>query len=191
MLLDFSILHELEDELTKEELDALENEIYENLEEYNKAIDEYEKKLTEEAELAHEAQTEAQIALMESPEYIAYSDSLTPPINYFKIRKEILTRKTLIFGLNKNPSGTVTTLEWELFKKEHITPLFPGFTEIPVKGYWEGQPENSMELVIACEDNFVNDNKINKIMKTYNQQFDQDCVMKTNADNTVEFYEKR
>ena len=186
-MLTYSLLYELEDRLTNKESDELEKKITEDYEAYYEAIN----KLEEERILAEEAALQAQIELMEEPEYINYQNSLKPRINYFKIKKEILTRKTLIFGLNKNPSGTVSSSEWELFKKEHITPLFPGFTEIEVKGYWEGQPENSIELIIACSDNFSNEHKINKIMKAYNQKFNQDCVMKTNSDNTVELYEKR
>ena len=186
-MLTYSLLYELDHHLTKEELNKLEKQIEEAHEDYFNAVNELEKK----AELIHEAECEAREELINDPDYIAHQETLTPPKNYFQIKKEILTRKTLIFGLNKNPSGTVSSSEWELFKKEHITPLFPGFTEIEVKGNWEGQPENSIELIIACSDNFSNEHKINKIMKAYNQKFNQDCVMKTNSDNTVELYEKR
>lgn len=186
-MLSYSLLYELENQLTEKELLELEKQIEEAHEDYYEALEQLDK----DTELMHEAQLKYEQELVNDPAYIAHQKTLPPPKYSFKVKKEILTRKTLIFGLNKNPSGTVSTLEWELFKKEHITPLFPGFTERESKGYWENQPENSRELIIACSDDFSNKRKIKQIMKAYNKQFNQDCVMKTNADNTVEFYEKR
>lgn len=194
-MLSYSLLYELENELTEKELLKLEKQIEEAHEDYYEALEQLDEEAAPssigEAKLRHEAECKYQEELANDLDYIAYQENLPPRINYFKFKTEIETVKTLIFGLNKNPSGKVKPSEWKLFKKTHITPLFPGFTERRAKGYWEGQPENTIELVITCPDNLDNNNKINKIMEAYNKEFNQDCVMKINADNTVEFYEKR
>lgn len=103
------------------------------------------------------------------------------------IKKEINTQKILIFGMNIGSIGVITKRHWEEFKASEITPRFPGFTEREVKGYWEGQPEDSIEIIIACPDRRRYERKLNEIREAYCKRFQQDSVMKINQDNTVEF----
>ena len=102
-------------------------------------------------------------------------------------KEEILKVKTLVFGKNIGSIGVITTKHWEEFKATEITPRFPGFTEREVKGYWEGKAEDSIELVIACPDSIDNERKLEEIREAYCKEFQQDSVMRVNADNTVEF----
>lgn len=109
--------------------------------------------------------------------------------NHFPVpnKKETLTVKTLTFGMNIGSIGIVTKEYWEEFKATEITPRFPGYTEREVKGYWEGQPENSIELVIACPDNADNERKLEEIREAYCKRFQQDSVAKTISKDTMEF----
>ena len=100
------------------------------------------------------------------------------------------TVKTLCFGMNIGSGKAkrkVSKQNWEEFKTIEITPRFPGFTEREVKGHWEGEAEDSIELIIACPDNADNERKLEEIREAYCKEFQQDSVMRVNADNTVEF----
>ena len=106
---------------------------------------------------------------------------------FIHTKKESITIKTLVFGRNIGSIRVITTKHWEEFKASEITPRFSGFTEREVKGSWEGEAEDSIELVIACPDNADNERKLEEIREAYCRKFQQDSVMKINADNTVEF----
>lgn len=104
------------------------------------------------------------------------------------VKKEIFTQKALVFGMNIGTDGRIVSKqEWNKFVDEEITLRFPGFTEREVKGHWEGNREASIELVIACPDRPKYERKLNEIREAYCKKFQQDSVMKINADNTVEF----
>lgn len=60
-----------------------------------------------------------------------------------------------------------------------------GFTMYEVNGYWQGKAETSFKIEVAVnsEDAEYIKDICNKLRDNYNQ----DCVMLTNPDNTVKF----
>jgi acetolactate synthase regulatory subunit len=60
-----------------------------------------------------------------------------------------------------------------------------GFTIYKVNGYWQGTPETSFKIEVAVDDDDAN--YIKDICKGLRDLYNQDCVMLTNPDNTVEF----
>lgn len=125
--------------------------------------------------------------LDESTAVPSYTPIIRKDISVKTNTDETNTVKTLCFGMNIGSTGKVSKQDWEEFKTTEITPRFPGFTEREVKGHWEGKAEDSIELVIACPNNADNERKLKEIRQAYCKRFQQDSVMKTNSDNTVEF----
>jgi hypothetical protein len=58
-----------------------------------------------------------------------------------------------------------------------------GFTIYPVVGYWQGEQERSFKIEIANSNPII----IADICQELREMFNQDAVMLTNPDNSVEF----
>lgn len=58
-----------------------------------------------------------------------------------------------------------------------------GFTIYPVQGYWKGEPEQSFKIEFAIDNQLYAVDVADELRKKWNQE----AVMLTNGDNTVEF----
>lgn len=64
---------------------------------------------------------------------------------------------------------------------------FDGFTIYQVQGYWKSMPEVSFKIELALEDNQSSIDKIGLIAANLRDTYNQESVMITYPDNTVEF----
>lgn len=94
---------------------------------------------------------------------------------------------TLYFGLSK-PDGTlIADSSWRRFEREEILPLFPeGFTVLSAQGVWKGSTglveESSRVVVFVHPENELLSDRIDSLRKRYQQQFQQDAVLRTDDD---------
>ena len=94
--------------------------------------------------------------------------------------KKSLTR--LYFG-SATPKGQVSVLQWQLFVKKEITPLFPkGLTILQGKGQWLGSnkkivSETSRIVEILHDNSSIDVSSIAKIVAKYKTKFKQEAVM--------------
>lgn len=58
-----------------------------------------------------------------------------------------------------------------------------GFTIYEVQGYWQGKAERSFKIEIASDTSVI----VKKVCEQLRDTFNQDAVMLTNPDNSVEF----
>ena len=59
-----------------------------------------------------------------------------------------------------------------------------GFTIYQVDGYWKGEAEKSFKIEIATDESYL---KMGDICSELRDMYNQDSVMLTKPDNTVEF----
>lgn len=98
-------------------------------------------------------------------------------------RGERLVSDTLFFGLS-TARGPVSEADWNNFLRDIITPRFPdGLTYWPASGQWRGSDnqivrEPSMVLQIIHPDSPQADLAILEIILRYEQQHEQDSVLR-------------
>lgn len=112
------------------------------------------------------------------------TDGTTRPISPFIGRQGTpLVSDTLFFGLS-TARGPVTETEWNTFLRDIVTPRFPdGFTYWEANGQWRGADnrivrERSMVLQIIHPGTPQTERAIQEIMLRYEQQHEQDSVMR-------------
>jgi len=62
------------------------------------------------------------------------------------------------------------------FLREEIAPHFPGFTAVTAEGFWKGEPEPMMQVVILAEDSGATRAAVRFIAERYKTQFAQEAV---------------
>jgi hypothetical protein len=62
-----------------------------------------------------------------------------------------------------------------------------GFTIYQVQGYWQGESEVSFKIELALEQGQSTIDKVGKICADLRDQYNQDAVMLTYPNNSVEF----
>lgn len=112
------------------------------------------------------------------------TDGNTRPISPLIGRQgTVLISDTLFFGLS-TARGPVGEAEWNDFLRDIVTPRFPdGFTYWEANGQWRGADnrlvqERSMVLQIVHPDTFQAESAIQEIIHRYEQQYEQDSVLR-------------
>lgn len=156
------------------------------------------------AELEEQEKLLEAIALEEQRQidaWDAYLDSLNQaehiditPTNFSITEKEVFIEeveeitlgpvKTLIFGRNIGTKGVVVSeTQWQSFLADSISARFPeGYTKVNTEGVWKGGKEKSNAILFACPDTPENKDKLVQIVQEYCSKFNQDAVLKINAD---------
>jgi len=123
------------------------------------------------------------------------SASLEPPAPNASAKSstpDAWTRTDLYFGLSKRGGATVSDEDWNRFVDDQITPRFPdGFTVTSAQGHYlqDGQVivEPSKVVTILHQRAQDVDDRINALVKEYVQRFNQDSVLRSDEQNSVQF----
>ena len=87
----------------------------------------------------------------------------------------------LYFGLSY-AGESISDTEWNTFKEEAIDKTLSGYTLIKGDGYWKTNNtefnEKSMILIYLHEDTSVEERKLNTIISTYKEKFNQESVLR-------------
>ena len=107
--------------------------------------------------------------------FIAFIFFITSCSNNNKVKTE------LYFGLS-NEDGAITQTEWNTFKEKTIDKTLNGYTLINGDGYWKTDntefKEKSIILIYLHEDTPAEERKINTIISTYKEKFNQESVLR-------------
>lgn len=108
------------------------------------------------------------------------------------LKPQAWVQDSLYFGLSR-PSGVVSPAEWQSFVDQEITPRFPdGLTTWAAAGQWRGkadqvQREDSRVLQIMHPAGADADAKIQEIRDAYKKRFDQESVLRVQANVKADF----
>jgi hypothetical protein len=100
---------------------------------------------------------------------------------------DIMMQTTLWFGMNKPKGGTVTSLEWQQFVDNDVTPRFKeGLSVYDAKGQWLGENgklarENSKALLLIHNPDRSSSDSINGLRDIYKKRFEQESVMRVDS----------
>lgn len=100
---------------------------------------------------------------------------------------DIMMQTTLWFGMNKPKGGTVTSLEWQQFVDNDVTPRFKeGLSVYDAKGQWLGESgklarENSKALLLIHNPDRSSSDSINGLRDIYKKRFEQESVMRVDS----------
>lgn len=91
-------------------------------------------------------------------------------------------RTTLYFGLAR-PKGAVSELEWQIFLRDEVTPLFPsGLTVWDADGQWRAAAgtidhERSKVLLLVHADSVQARESVQTVITNYRRKFEQESVL--------------
>ncbi|WP_343553443.1 DUF3574 domain-containing protein [Pantoea sp.] len=100
---------------------------------------------------------------------------------------DIMMQTTLWFGMNKPKGGTVSSLEWQQFVDNDVTPRFKeGLSVYDAKGQWLGDNgklarENSKALMLIHNPDRSSSDSINALRDIYKKRFEQESVMRVDS----------
>ncbi len=100
---------------------------------------------------------------------------------------DIMMQTTLWFGMNKPQGGTVSSLEWQQFLDNDVTPRFKeGLAMYDARQQGLGNNgaivrENSKALILIHAPDRASSDAINVLRETYQQRFAQKSVMRVDA----------
>ncbi|KNC13603.1 DUF3574 domain-containing protein [Pantoea sp. BIGb0393] len=100
---------------------------------------------------------------------------------------EVMMQTTLWFGMNKPKGGTVSSLEWQQFVDNDVTPRFKdGLSVYDAKGQWLGENgklarENSKALMLIHHPDHSSSESINGLRDIYKKRFEQESVMRVDS----------
>ncbi len=102
-------------------------------------------------------------------------------------------RTELFFGTAKPDGSAVSDAEWEAFLDAEITPRFPdGLTVLSGAGQWQGEDDQIVEersklviLLYPREAVDASNAEIEQIRSAYEQQFQQESVLRADDDRPV------
>jgi hypothetical protein len=100
---------------------------------------------------------------------------------------DIMMQTTLWFGMNKPKGGTVTSLEWQQFVDNDVTPRFKeGLSVYDAKGQWLGENgklarEYSKALLLIHNPDRSSSESINGLRDIYKKRFEQESVMRVDS----------
>lgn len=95
-----------------------------------------------------------------------------------------MIRTELFFGLSKPDGSAITSVEWEGFVDEFVTPIFPqGLSIDDIDGQWRMETgeivkEDSKSILILHDSSPEMNRAINKIIEGYKERFEQEAVMR-------------
>jgi hypothetical protein len=102
-------------------------------------------------------------------------------------------RTELFFGTAKPDGSAVSDAEWEAFLDAEITPRFPdGLTVLSGAGQWQGEDDQIVEerskiVILLYPREAVDESnaEIEQIRSAYEQQFQQESVLRADDDRPV------
>lgn len=104
--------------------------------------------------------------------------------------QDLKIQATLYLGANiKGENYHVSREQFTLWLKEHVTPVFTGFTVRLGEGFWDGESELSRELVLinTAMPDCKFKNAVSLIAASYRSRFKQEAVLVTFQPVAVEF----
>ena len=110
-----------------------------------------------------------------------------------EIEAEPWVRTELFFGTARPDGSAVSDAEWERFLDTEITPRFPdGLTVLSGAGQWQGEDDTIVEerskiviLLYPREAVEESNAEIEEIRAAYEQQFQQESVLRADDDRPV------
>ena len=100
----------------------------------------------------------------------------------------------LYFGRNIPTGGFVGFYDWNQFVRNHLLKAFPyGMTILNAEGFWSPQNEMTTErektkvVILVLENTSGNRQRIDDVIRTYKNLFDQESVMKLETPVSVKF----
>ena len=104
-------------------------------------------------------------------------------------------RTDLYLGLTRRDSSLISDTDFQKFTDTQITPLFPdGFTLTPAAGQYldshnsvHKEPTRILTLLYETKDRDTTNKKLQKLITTYCQQFDQESILREDFPITAQF----
>ncbi len=104
-------------------------------------------------------------------------------------------RTDLYLGLTRRDSSPISDADFQKFTDTQITPLFPdGFTITPATGQYldsrgtlHKEPTRILTLLYDTKDRDTTNKKLQKLITTYCQQFDQESVLREDFPISAQF----
>jgi hypothetical protein len=103
------------------------------------------------------------------------------------------SRSEVYFGLSKPDGSLISSLEWDDFVNDVITPKFPaGLSVVHVAGQWRNasgciEKEQSKMLVLLHPSSAAAEAQIDEIRASYRRRFKQEAVLKVTMPVQVSF----
>lgn len=112
---------------------------------------------------------------------------LTACTSTIPLRKGVLIKTELYFGMNIPSGGVVTQAEWAQFLAAEVSPRFEdGLTVFQAQGQWLGEDkivakEQSRVVVLLYQYSNMQEQAISEIITAYKTQFQQEAVMRVDS----------